>query len=483
MNLSPPTRAWPAAVAIFAAALLLRLPFRSHYAYHWDSAQFALAVEQFDLRAGIPHAPGFLLYIALGQLVNHLLGDPHASLVWISVVAGALLPALGFVLADAMFGRRAAWTTAAILATSALTWFHSSVALTTIVDGVLVTATAYAAWQAMQSGRWGWVAGTGVWLAAVAGVRGQTAPGLLPVWLYALLRQRAGRGKRLAVAGAAAGLAGALWLAPLVMSCGGLGNFLEVLAAKNAGDTRYLWWRAGWPAWWSNLYIALGAVALGLGLAGPMALVEWWRQRGTATGGAGRFLWWWVAPMVVMGLVVFYTFLPGHTLCYFPALAVAAGAGVAQATERLRVRWTVLPVVIALTNAALFLTGWSSQRLRLNAAEIREHDATGAQVLAEIRSRYRPDEVVIVHGNQWFAWGFRHFQYHLPEYENWLVRPDPSLVAPFDRQLWRARGRSLSFAEQLDAGHRAVVWFTPPATLTVTNQTRWAVESSPRSGR
>ena len=41
------------------------------------------------MRVGQPQAPGYFLYIMLGRLVNSFVGDPHASLVWISVAFGS----------------------------------------------------------------------------------------------------------------------------------------------------------------------------------------------------------------------------------------------------------------------------------------------------------------------------------------------------------------------------------------------------------
>src|SRR6266404_2129575 len=98
------------ALALFLVALVLRVPFRSQFAYHWDSAQFALAINEYDIRLSQPHAPGYFLYIMLGRLANHFVDDPHASLVWISVVFGSALPAVVYLLATVMFGRKAGMT-------------------------------------------------------------------------------------------------------------------------------------------------------------------------------------------------------------------------------------------------------------------------------------------------------------------------------------------------------------------------------------
>src|SRR5262249_48152325 len=140
------------AVALFAVGLALRVPFRSQFAYHWDSAQFALAVGEYNIRISQPHVPGFYLYIWLGRLVNLLVGEPHAALVWVSVVAGAWLGAVGYLLGTSMFDRRTGLATGLILLTSPLCWFHSEIALTTIVDSALVVSFVFVCWQAIQQG-------------------------------------------------------------------------------------------------------------------------------------------------------------------------------------------------------------------------------------------------------------------------------------------------------------------------------------------
>src|SRR5271170_8067041 len=108
-------RDWLAAAVLFAASLAIRVPFRSHFAYHWDSAQFALAIEHYDVSLGLPHLPGFFLYVMFGRIVNLLVGDPHASLVWMSVLAGATLAGLGYLLATALFGRDCGLATGCLL--------------------------------------------------------------------------------------------------------------------------------------------------------------------------------------------------------------------------------------------------------------------------------------------------------------------------------------------------------------------------------
>src|SRR6266478_5422988 len=96
-------RDWMTAVIFFLAALALRVPFRSRFAYHWDSAQFALAIVHYNISLGLPHIPGFFLYVMLGRVVNLFVREPHTSLVCISIFTGAAVAGLGYLLATALF--------------------------------------------------------------------------------------------------------------------------------------------------------------------------------------------------------------------------------------------------------------------------------------------------------------------------------------------------------------------------------------------
>src|SRR5438094_10305833 len=97
-------RDWLGAAALVAASVALHGPFRSQLAYHWDSAQFALAISNYNLALSQPHAPGYFLYVMLGRLVNLFVGDPQASLVWMRVAFGGGLAAVMHLLCTAMFG-------------------------------------------------------------------------------------------------------------------------------------------------------------------------------------------------------------------------------------------------------------------------------------------------------------------------------------------------------------------------------------------
>ena len=228
---------WWIATAFFVVALALRVPFRSQFAYHWDSAEFALAISKYNVALSQPHAPGYFLYVMLGRMVNWFVGDPHTSLVWMSIVAGSGLITLLYVLGVEMFGRRVGLAAALFAMTSPQVWFHSCVALSYIVDGFLVCLAVLCCWRAQRHGcRWVDTIMIGGMLAVVGGVRPQTVPGLMPLAVYALWRAVDKRLSKLAVAFCICVVGTLAWLIPMLRMTGGCAVYTEVFRRHAIND-------------------------------------------------------------------------------------------------------------------------------------------------------------------------------------------------------------------------------------------------------
>ena len=112
------------AVVFLAASVVSRIPFRSRFLYHWDSVNFALGMEQFNVRLHQPHPPGYLLYVLLGRLVDSFVGDANASLVWISLVSGGLTVSMVYLLGRRLFGQTEAIVGALLALTGPAFWFY-----------------------------------------------------------------------------------------------------------------------------------------------------------------------------------------------------------------------------------------------------------------------------------------------------------------------------------------------------------------------
>ncbi len=320
-------RDWLTAAVLFGISLAMRVPFRSRLAYHWDSAQFALAIVHYNISLGLPHIPGFFLYVMLGRVVNLFVGEPHTSLVWLSIFTGAAMVGLGYLLATALFGRECGLITGCILATNPLCWFQSEVAFTTLPDCVLVMVTILACWGAIQrGGSWPWVFTMAMALALEAGIRQQTTPMLCPVWVYTFWRFPRPRWRKFAVGALIVGLVCAAWFIPMVSLSGGLGTYLRLYPAKLRLDAPLTPWGGGFEILIRNAAFIAATCWIGLLGAALVGVAEGYlwltrkKDRPSAVASRAeplRFLAVWIVPMVIFGIVG-VTVMPGYVLCYFP---------------------------------------------------------------------------------------------------------------------------------------------------------------------
>jgi len=476
---------WLAVAVLFAVSLGIRVPFRSHFAYHWDSAQFALAIEHFNVSLSLPHRPGYFLFVMLGRMVNLFVGDPLTSLLWLNMVAGAGLAALGYLLGAALFERNCGWLTGGILATSPLCWFQSEVVFTTLVDSALVMTTVLVCWRAIRrGGSWPWVFAMAATLAVEAGIRQQTTPMLCPVWAYTFWRFPRLRWQKFAVGVVLTGLLCAAWFFPMVQPSGGTVAYLRLYPARINMDAPLTPWVGGFGVLIRNLAFIVATCWVGLLGAALLAATEfysWATRAGNRRAAIKsrneplRFLAVWILPMVTFGIVVI-TVMPGYVLCYFPGVAILVALAITRFVERIaRVlgcsRSFALGIVIAgiaLINCAVFLlpaqrTEWLRAKLPLTASHIRDHDHQLAVWFDAIRKNFRPSDVLVCHYNQSYFYGFRQFEYHMPDYENCLLTTDHALPPPLNKKLWYATGRRVEFVDRFELhGRRQVILVVPP---------------------
>ena len=468
---------WIVAALLFGASLAMRVPFRSHLAYHWDSAQFALAVADYNPTRSLPQAPGYFLYVMLGKLVNLFVHDPHTSLVWISVVAGAALVALGYLLGTAMFGASCGWATAVILATSPLCWFQSEIALSYIVDAVLVTATVLVCWLAIQhQGGWWHVVALSALMALVAGVRQQSAPLLVPVYVYGLMGIARPRWRKFCAGVVVTALLCLAWFVPMLRMSGGISAYGAALEAKARFDVQLTPRRGGLAALLKNadrIAVMCWAGLLAAAVIATLLAVGWVLTLSHAD--RERFyrdhrrqlllLGLWVLPMLSFWMSM-YVVATGYMMNCFPGLAVAAGAVVGRVR-----RWTARAVwllIIAGVGCAAFLypnraMTWLMLGLPLTSSELREHDRGLVAEIALIRRGFDPNSVVICHGCEHLYWGFRQFQYHLPEYRNLLLAPDASLAGEASTLFWLSQnGRTLFVDSTAILSNKVALLVVPP---------------------
>ncbi len=406
-----------AAACVFALALVLRVPFVSHYLWAWDSVLYAEAMASFDVSAGHPHPPGYLFYILLARLVAFG-GDPaNAALVTISALAGAGTVAAGLVIGWRLRGPLVGALTAAILIADPLLWQYSEVAypytLLALLAGVL---GALLWWSSGGSARRTVVASLAVGLAA--GFRQDLLLVLWPLWLWSTLRH----GPRAVAASVlAAGASCLVWLVPSALFSGGSETYLAQIWGQLIGISPL---SGGSSTIAENLLLLLVGLrwqllwVLPLAVLGGIVLLRRRDPRGA------------IVPLLLWTLPAALTYLLLHigewayTLSVAVPLALLAAVGGAAFLEAARshlirvVAATVVAVLLVL-NAQSFVFGEG----RFSARAIAGHDKGLAIWISHLRAEYPAARTVLLARESYL-----HARYYLPEYQVIYVPPRAAIA-------------------------------------------------------
>ena len=493
------------ALGLAIVTLLSRWPYRARMLYNWDAVQFALALHEFDIAKHQPHPPGYLLYVALGRLLNASLGDPTLAYVALAMLFSAGTTFVLYCLARRLFDRATALIAASLLAVSPLFWFYGSVGLTYAGEAFAASVVAWFAYGALtghvSSLYWGALA-----LGLTGGMRQSVLLLLLPLWLgSALLGIRSRR--RVAIAGAILLATVLAWLLPMVWLTGGpaayvgastqlygsmllptsvLGGSLEITLAQ----ARYL----------------LESTLVGLGPLGLVALALPAYARRMGWSRPEWFLLGWMVPPIIFYMLIHFG-QAGYVLTFLPALVILLSRVlawvVAAGSERLRRpnwRWalttaTLLPLV--LINTGFFVSarplprefdnrggdGWVWRArdefhdwiMSRTAAALREHEAVIRTYVETIRAVYDPSDTALVTelGNpRSYPW-LRHAMFYMPEYPTYQVQVGAMPLGFYAPQYAATMILTPGARITLPAGMRQLVWFVdhwdpatqPPAGL------------------
>ena len=430
-------------LALISVTFLCRIPFRADTPYGLDSIQFVLGAEHFDVRLHQPHPPGYFLFVMAGRLTNLVLEDPNRSFVALNVVFSSLCVWVVFRLGVELFGLESGLVSAVLLATSPTFWFHGDVALSNMLDCLLVSCLALLCWRTLQ-GQHHLSYFAALVLGLAGGVRQNTLAFMLPLFLFSI-RKTGMRRILLSIAVLIAAVAA--WYFPMVHLSGGMTAYQTAL--------RDHWLNSNWHGltleWLPFNSVCVGYFfLLGTG-AGCLFLFlgvlfslegEGWRALSRTERGQ-FFAIWLIPPLSFFVLVYSHPSQTGHSLIYLPALMLLLLPAVRRildtvcrgGSELVLQRWAMtVAAVLAISNLYVFLfmnTAVSQRRIRLYESEVQE-------ITSQIRKSCLPEETVLVSADFMFN-GFREFMFHLPEYhtyqaKSYVLDGRQQLFAGFHRQ-------------------------------------------------
>ncbi len=407
---------------LFVLGTASRIPFRSTILYHWDSVNFALATQTFDIAIGQPHIPGYILYVGAGKILNLLTHDPQISFVALSIIFSGLATVAIFWLGKAMFSRSTGLVAALFLLTSPLVWFYGEIALPHTIDAFFVIWSALLLFKIMI-GEERPLLLTAVVLSVAGGVRLQTLVFLLPLTVFACRRVRP---KRLGAAALLLGGLCALWLIPLIWLSGGFARYLETVTTFSLthGTSTSIFLDGGAEGLFRNLEKLVRYTLYGWGLAilpiltylvhQRLALIAFLRSQKTP------FFLVWVFPTIFI-YVFIHMGQQGWIFLFLPVLLVLSAECALRLYSTLSNNWQVYTLHLSLAalilgNSCIFLLApeylVTGNRFKiLSWSTIRNLDKYYTTRISTVR-RFFPPESTILLAHQW-----RHVSYYLPEYE------------------------------------------------------------------
>lgn len=403
------------ALILFAVTILTRLPFQSQLLYHWDSVNMAYGIIDYNVLEGAPHFPGYIVYIAIAQLVNRLFNDPQTTMVVISTVSSGLAVSAMFYLGRAMFNTTTGIIAALFTMTSPLIWFYGEIALPHSLDLFAVTFSAYLLYKIME-GETRLLPFAAVFLALVGGFRQQNLLFLGPLILLAIYRAGV---RRIIVFMVIAAIVCLAWFIPMIQYTGGLQNYMMLSSGFSAEfwDTTSILHGAGIAGVRGNLLKIIPYTAYALGLA-ALPLLYWLTQVGkwrlALRSHKAWFLVLWALPTLL-----FYIFIhmgqQGLVFVFLPILILLSAEALFRMLHtRQAVLWGVSGAIAAVS-ALVFIFGptyplGEDQFKLLTYSTLRENDAWLAGRFAAVRSEFEPENTLLL------AINWRHLQYYLPEY-------------------------------------------------------------------
>jgi Protein O-mannosyl-transferase TMEM260-like len=379
---------------------------RSRWLDDWDSVNFALALDDFDLPKHQPHPPGYPVYVAAGKLVHLVVAGHAGALTLVSSLSGAAAAAMFFLLLRRFVDWAVAMVATIAMALSPLFWLQSGLALTDMFAMLFVVAfllvEGYPA-STPQGDRLRLIA-CGVIAGLSLGARPHVTLVIVAYWCVRALWSRSFSWTRLLTA-VLSFLAGELaWLAPAAVATGGFDTYVSACLAQfqyrldrpavsvlgASVSLSYLAARAAALISWlgqnfAPLHITKSRqAALGLFVLAPYVYFAW---RSPAKPVARPYL-------IASGLylLMLFVLLPTQHQRYFLPFTLIAGfavAGVLVLFRRPVVQAVATAVLLALSVVpSLFLIGGLAKPPPVAAIEWIKSTHPNAIVFSESLSRH-----------------------------------------------------------------------------------------------
>jgi len=371
-----------------------RWPLAPHYLYYFDSANFALALENFNPALHQPQPPGYPLFVGLTRIIHLLVWRPEHVFLIAGLLAACAAVVLIRLLAREMFGAPAGMLAAALLASNPVFWFGGITNQIRVFLAVSAIAVALPAWRALRNpDRPMWLYAMFAALAVCGGFRPAQPLRLLPLALWVWWRC-GHRPARLAIGLGTLAVTALPWLAATVWAVGGPVKYVEVIwqyaNEQFAGSSAFF--GAAPPSAWQMVRMAVVWNLLGV-VAWIWAVPFVWRKvRG---GERWRFLAIAFVPSFLFSALV-HIGDPDQALGSISILCLA-GSGVLAAFCQERRRVVRVAAAVVAVQTILFFFPPTKLAKAASYRHVAAVDRMNTGALTAIEGLHREGPLTIVH--------------------------------------------------------------------------------------
>lgn len=325
-------RLWQLGVVLSLLWLTLILGSLRAYTFEFDSANYSLGVQHYNVGLHQPHPPGYPLWIVASKVTAAIVGDVRIAQTLLAALFAIAAVAVFFILAREILGDWGAFAAAGFLAFSPPVLLYSSVQDTYTVDLFASCAIAWLVVSRLEgfASRLGFVY---VAAALLAGFRLSAILFLTPILMVlavAAIRQRLWGALCRGILQAL--LMGAVWFVPTAILIGGVSKWNALNNAQSLSGARASSILYGAPAgvYWNMVGNASVQLALALFAASLLTLLWIAFGRGRADrmppAPARKWdTWWfyllWAAPCLLFDFLV-HCPKPGYLLLSLPPLVL-----------------------------------------------------------------------------------------------------------------------------------------------------------------
>ncbi len=486
--------------------VVTRIPFVSKYLYEWDSVNYALGFENFDIVHHQPHPPGYIFYVGLGRVINAIFNDPNTTMIFISILFSIFTVILVYFLVKQMFSGRIAIIASLLLVFNPLLWYYGEISTIYPTQAFLATTIAYMSYQVFR-GNEKFFYPSIIVLGIAGGFRQDLIIYMFPLWFFCAFYNKRDPNRLLkAIIVLIPSIL--IWVIPTMIFSGGYEQYAEASATlyKIAFPRSSILFGSSFVNQLADIGSYFAWLGLGLTFTGIAVMALFNKYVGKGPLHVFRenmrdhrviFLVLWFLPASIMYLLITLA-KPGYMLVFVPALAIVVAYFVKGLSHGLSAKFksyspekwiAIILSLVIIFNASYFLVPynvseeklWETPITDLSPAQgllwgldtgfmftnekIISNDQSTQQYLDAISKvpGSNPNNTIIAIGeisrtNEGFSW--RKAMYYLPDYSiYYLIEADHFITSP-----WYAKNHintwlpSNTFKIKLNKSTEKIIW-------------------------